>query len=261
MVGLWTLIGLFFATQTYIGSAYGGRGMSWAQALTVALTAWYVRGAFAPIAFWLGRRFPLVGAPARRLVPAEPPAEASNAAEPRREAERLPRWRHLALHIPASLLLAAPQQFVFESILMHASWVPRRALSPVELHMSVLTYWVVVGIAHALDYYHRYRDRELAASRLEAKLSEARLDLLRMQLHPHFLFNTLHAISELMHEDVERADLMLTHLSDLLRLALDSSAAREVPLVLDPQAGQTISPAPTCPTCSACATTRPVLSR
>ena len=228
LLGLWTLLGVFFATQTYIGSAYGGRGMRWAQAFTVALGAWYVRGAFAPVAYWLGRRFPLVG-PRRPMVGArttvEPPTP-----EPHRGAGRPARRRYLLMHIAASLVLAVAQQFIFESILTHASWVPRSALSPVEVHMSVLVYWVVVGIAHAVAYYRSYHDRELAASRLEAQLSEARLDLLCMQLHPHFLFNTLHDISELMHEDVERADLMLTHVSDLLRLALDSSTAREVPL-------------------------------
>ena len=229
LLGLWTLLGVFFATQTYIGSAYGGRGMRWAQAFTVALGAWYVRGAFAPVAYWLGRRFPLVGPPRRPTVGARSAVE-PHTPEPHRGAGRHARRRYLFVHIAASLVLAVTQQFIFESILTHASWVPRSALSPVEVHMSVLAYWVVVGVAHAVVTYRSDRDRELAASRLEAKLSEARLDLLRMQIHPHFLFNTLHDISELMHEDVERADLMLTHLSDLLRLALDSSTAREVPL-------------------------------
>jgi len=229
LLGLWTLLGVFFATQTYIGSAYGGRGMRWAQAFTVALGAWYVRGAFAPVAYWLGRRFPLLGPPRRPAVGARIAVE-PHTPYPQRGAARPARRHYLFVHIAASLVLAVVQQFIFESILSHASWVPRYALSPVEVHMSVLAYWVVVGVAHAVAYYRSYRDRELAATRLEAKLSEARLDLLRMQLHPHFLFNTLHDISELMHEDVERADLMLTHVSDLLRLALDSSTAREVPL-------------------------------
>lgn len=134
------------------------------------------------------------------------------------------------MHVPVSLLAAAIQHFVYEFVLLRQSWVPRRALSPVELHMNLLTYWAVVGVSHAFYYYNRYRDREVAASRLEAQLAGARLELLRAQLHPHFLFNTLHAISELMHEDVERADLMLTHLSELLRLALENAGAHEVPL-------------------------------
>jgi two-component system, LytTR family, sensor kinase len=68
------------------------------------------------------------------------------------------------------------------------------------------------------------------AAELEKRLVEAKLQALQMQLNPHFLFNTLHAISALMHKDVEAADRMLTRLSDLLRLALDSSDTQEVPL-------------------------------
>ncbi len=59
---------------------------------------------------------------------------------------------------------------------------------------------------HAFLYYDKYRDRELKATRLEAQLALVRLEVLKTQLHPHFLFNTLNAISALMHRDVEAAD-------------------------------------------------------
>jgi two-component system, LytTR family, sensor kinase len=221
LLALWTLLGVLFAHQTYIGSAYGGSPMTWAQSFVVAMTAWYVRALFAPVAFVLARRFPLIQRPG---VAARPDGEHT------RQPRRLWRPRSLAVHVPAGLLLAAAQQMLFAEILKHVDRVPRSALSPVEVHMHLLTYWAVVAATHALDWYNRYRDREVVTSRLEAQLAGARLDLLRVQLQPHFLFNTLHAISELMHEDVERADLMLTHLSELLRLALASTAAREVPL-------------------------------
>jgi two-component system, LytTR family, sensor kinase len=91
-------------------------------------------------------------------------------------------------------------------------------------------YWVVVTALHAIDYYRKFHERELRAADLEKRLSQARLQALQMQLNPHFLFNTLHSISTLMHRDVEAADRMIARLSDLLRLALDSTEAQEVPL-------------------------------
>src|SRR5688500_12357159 len=57
-------------------------------------------------------------------------------------------------------------------------------------HSEVLTYWAVIGLSHAVNYYRKYREREIRASQLEAQLARAQLDALRMQLQPHFLFNT-----------------------------------------------------------------------
>src|SRR6185436_5586311 len=73
-------------------------------------------------------------------------------------------------------------------------------------------------------------ERELRASQLEARLAQSRLQVLKMQLHPHFLFNTLNAISELIHRDPESADRMLMDLSDLLRLSLENLEVQEIPL-------------------------------
>jgi len=91
-------------------------------------------------------------------------------------------------------------------------------------------YWVIVSIVQALGYYRRSQERERAALELEARLAEARLQALRTQLHPHFLFNTLHAISTLVHKDAEAADEMITNLSELLRVTLDASDRQEIPL-------------------------------
>ena len=84
-----------------------------------------------------------------------------------------------------------------------------------EFHGGMLVYWVIIGVNQAMDYYRRYRDRELAASNLETRLVEAQLDALRMQLHPHFLFNALNSVSVLMRKDVDAADRMLLQLSGL----------------------------------------------
>ncbi|HEX4645706.1 MAG TPA: histidine kinase, partial [Verrucomicrobiae bacterium] len=97
-------------------------------------------------------------------------------------------------------------------------------------HFNLLIYWVIVAVTHAFDYYCKYQEREWRASELEKRLAQAKLQALQMQLNPHFLFNTLHSISSLMHKDVEAADRMITRLGDLLRAALAGSDRQEVTL-------------------------------
>ena len=91
-------------------------------------------------------------------------------------------------------------------------------------------YWAIVGACHAIQYYRRVRAHEIATSRLEAQLTQSQLMMLKMQLQPHFLFNTLHAISSLVYEDPGTAERMLIRLSDLLRITLERSGAHEVRL-------------------------------
>jgi two-component system, LytTR family, sensor kinase len=87
-------------------------------------------------------------------------------------------------------------------------------------------YLPIVLIAFGISYYKRFRERELRAAELEGQLAKAHLHELKSQLQPHFLFNTLHSISALMHTDVRAADKMMTRLSDLLRLSLENTGVQ-----------------------------------
>jgi LytS/YehU family sensor histidine kinase len=91
-------------------------------------------------------------------------------------------------------------------------------------------YWAIIGLQHAVDYYRQARAREVRAARLETRLLSSQLQALQQQLHPHFLFNTLHAISTLVHRDPDKADLMIERLSDLLRITLRKVDVQEVEL-------------------------------
>jgi LytS/YehU family sensor histidine kinase len=99
-----------------------------------------------------------------------------------------------------------------------------------NLDWALMTYAAIVGLSYALGYYQESRARAVKTANLEARLAEARLKTLEAELHPHFLFNTLHAISTLLHTDPEAADRMISRLSDLLRLTFDRSGAAEIPL-------------------------------
>lgn len=95
---------------------------------------------------------------------------------------------------------------------------------------NILRYWIVVLGHLGWRYYQAYREREQQASALATELVQARLQALRMQINPHFLFNTLNTISALIHEKPDAADRMIVRLSDLLRRTLDSGETQEVPL-------------------------------
>jgi sensor histidine kinase YesM len=96
--------------------------------------------------------------------------------------------------------------------------------------MDLLAYGAIIGLLHSIHFYRRFRERERRALVLESSLANARLDALRAQLHPHFLFNSLNAIAALLRRDPRLAEATLISLSDLLRLALSQAEKQEVTL-------------------------------
>jgi LytS/YehU family sensor histidine kinase len=97
--------------------------------------------------------------------------------------------------------------------------------------LNCIIYWAVLGIGYGIQFYRKYREGVLRASHLETQLVQAQLQALKMQLHPHFLFNTLNAISTLVRKNRNKsATDMIAGLSDLLRLTLESVGVQKVPL-------------------------------
>ncbi|MEO5894400.1 MAG: histidine kinase [Vicinamibacterales bacterium] len=99
-----------------------------------------------------------------------------------------------------------------------------------NLDWTLMTYSTIVGLGYALGYYREAQARAVKEATLETQLAEARLKTLEAELQPHFLFNTLHAISTLIHTNPDSADRMISRLSDLLRLTFDRSGAARVSL-------------------------------
>jgi len=100
----------------------------------------------------------------------------------------------------------------------------------INLDNFALVYWFIVLMSHAFNYYNSYRKNELKASQLHTQLVQSQLEALKMQIHPHFLFNTLHSVSALLSKDTEGARKMITRLGDFLRLTLENSGSMEVTL-------------------------------
>ena len=206
-------VALLFTIQHAILLRLQGHVVLFDRLLAVQLVRWYL---------WVAL-VPGVVAAARRLRP-EPALGARDVA-----------WRVARLGIAGVVLAAvhAVLSSLFDQWLVGE--VPARPYGFGQrvlamLLADLLVYAGLLAVYYAGDFYVRYRERELQASRLRARLAEARLALLQQRLQPHFLFNTLNAVSSLMREDVDAADEMLAALSELLRAALRDDDAREVPL-------------------------------
>jgi hypothetical protein len=169
-------------------------------------------GLTVPLALWVTRRWPLGRGNWRRAIPAH-------------------LLTALAIHVGFFLMMQPVR-------LTLSVWFDEPSLfRPASLVLFAQTWFGVLllygqmsAVTHGIHYYSGWRDRELRASRLEAQLVQAQLQMLRMQLHPHFLFNTLHSVSSLMHTDVKAADRILALLGDLLRDSLDKVGSHEVTL-------------------------------
>src|SRR5262249_1217210 len=97
-------------------------------------------------------------------------------------------------------------------------------------HINLLVYWAIIGVASAFDFYRRWQTEQLNAARLKEQLVQAQLQALQMQLHPHFLFNTLHTIGTLVETEPRLARQMIARLGDFLRMTLQENGAELVTL-------------------------------
>jgi sensor histidine kinase YesM len=204
ILACWTFLALLFAPQTYLLNRRSPTPLTWGQALAANLVLFYIWALLTPFVLWLGKRFPV---------------------------ER----RHLLRNLAVLFLVSLPVAFAHILSLSYANPIvlawSRQYQSPVPLSAlllglgatDIMVYWGILAVSQALNYFRKYQAREF-------RLAQAQLQALKMQLNPHFLFNTLNAISELVYEEPEKADQTITQLSDLLRLSLRSGQAQEVRL-------------------------------
>ena len=147
--------------------------------------------------------------------------------------------RSSLLHVPLSIVLSAFITALGHVVLwFYWGWSMGRPFSFERMGRFVVAnfsegigIYLLIALTHyAFSYYRRFRESQVKTLRLEAQLSQAQLHALKMQLHPHFLFNTLHSISALLSSDTASARKMSTRLGDFLRLTLDNSGSQEVTL-------------------------------
>ena len=228
-LGLWGALVLLFAAPLALTSH-----VSWREAVSFGASFWALWLLFLPAVAWLSFRFPIER---RRLL------------------------RNVGLHLLACLLLVGTNRATFRAVdrifppgqrseapgqspdlktarpesgrVRHNQVGPPNALGVffgLRAALDVLVYWSLVGVCQAITNFRSSQERERRAAELEARLTSAKLQALRMQINPHFLFNTLNSIAALVYVNPRAADEMLGDLSELLRRSLDSMEEQEVPL-------------------------------
>jgi len=210
--GFWTLLALSYALSGGLSSISEGAPPNWLRNLAWNLGNFWLWMALVPLLGWLGRQSAGHG------------------------------WRRFfAVHVPASLVVALAQMMVHLVVFwvlcgpgrmpnVHTLGQYVRMEFAYSYHLAVLTYWIVLVVLRGMESRRRLRDEQLRSALLESQLAQAQLQALRMQLQPHFLFNTLNAISALALADPLQARLMIARLSDFLRLTLEERHAPQVPL-------------------------------
>jgi hypothetical protein len=198
----------------YFGMLAAGRPLTFAHSMVAGLPEWYVWAGLTPLVFSLGERVRLerqqwVAAGLFHLV-------AGSA---------------VAL-VDLALVTAINRQFgPTVSYVGPVFWDVYLKIVLRYFHYAFIIYWVIVAAAHAVRYYRSSRDREVEGIRLQAELTQAQLATLRMQLQPHFLFNTLHTIASLVRDERgEAATTTIARLGELLRQTLGNVQRNEVPL-------------------------------
>ena len=212
-----TILGVFSTLQAYRLTTLGmerAAGAHLGRLLVLNLSYWYVPAVLTSALFRLAHRFRLDS----------------------------PHWlRAIGVHAAAagvfsivhSLAMLAVRSMLWPSAGKPPAWAWTsfaQRLYLTNLDWALMTYAAIAGLSHAVAYYREGQARALNAAQLEARLMETRLQTLEAELHPHFLFNTLHAISTLVHTEPDAADRMISRLSDLLRLTFDRSGTPGVPL-------------------------------
>ena len=202
----WTILGCVFALPDL------SAGAEPPHALLLSLTIWWSWGVVTPLIVWSDRRIPV---------------------------SRKQLARRVLAHFLPSLLVTSVYAYVLGTLRAAFGIDEWNGLPSITLLVGSLrglflwnwlVYWLILGAWQAYRYYDHYLAAELRLERLEKSASEARLNALRMQLDPHFLFNALNTISSQVERDPKLARRMIEHLGDLLRLSLESKDRQEVPL-------------------------------
>jgi len=212
-VGVWTVLAVLAAVEVFIAQQMWDKPITWAVAFSRSFKEVLAYAVCTLAVLWLCRRM-------------------------RPEAGRRARW--FGVHMLAALAFAvahvacvswleAGERSVQTGEILTFDYLFGKLLVSYTLS-NIFKYWIVVLGCLGWYYYQAYRERERQAGALATELVQARLQALRMQINPHFLFNTLNTISALIHENPGAADRMIVRLSELLRRTLDRGEVQEVPL-------------------------------
>ncbi len=212
----WQLLAYYYIFQNYIFGINTNTAFDWQRSISYRTVNNLYWVAFTPLMFFIARKYKL---DSDKLV------------------------KNIPIILGFGVLIALFQSFISLATSIFFTWVsgPMKMSYLERLSLSLygilglafeglIIYSVFMAVLYGLDYYKKNKEQQYNLSQLEVRLAQAEVQAMKMQLHPHFLFNTLHAISTLMHRDPNAADKMITQLSNLLRISLDNIGVQEVTL-------------------------------
>lgn len=206
IIGIFTFLAVYFSTQTMLLETSKGRAMNWPGQL-LNCTGWYIWALITPFVLKLSSKYPLQK---RHFV------------------------KHFMIHMVGFIGSWIFANLAFAGVRWTAnlgltSYVSQLGLAR-TLGLDIVCYSTIVAVETALRYHRRLEFGKLRTVRLNSQLARARLNALKMQLHPHFLFNALNSLSQLMREDLKAAEEMIVNLEQFLRLTLSSNDSHEISL-------------------------------
>ena len=203
---IWSIVALFTATQLYLKMFQDEAPLSWWAIFKVQLFVWWIWGVITPFVFWLGNRF---------------------------RVDRTSIWKIILIHLPIATLIVCFYLAVYsviwildsqENLTFQGFWSILAILFTNLFHWHFFIYMAIIGIVHARSYYIDSNKQAIRGVKLEKQLLQSQLNFLKMQLQPHFLFNSLNSIvSSIQRGKTDNAVDMLTELSELLRISLAGS--------------------------------------
>ncbi len=206
----WIIFGLFLALDMYLFYPFPRQSFNLYNELSWELTLSLIWAFSTPIVIAISRRFPI---------------------------ERKTWIRRVSLHLIVSFTLSFFQCLahgLIRIVILHPAFSENTSILRQSLFYNIdkmmMVYFIILFVDHGVSYSRKLKENEVRASKLEAQLMQAQLQALKMQLHPHFLFNTLNAVTTLLHKDPMAAERMIVRLGDLLRFTLEKAGTQLVPL-------------------------------
>ena len=212
---VWSTIAFISATMLYVKLDSGGGSPNWWTLFAIKLVIWLFWGFLSPFIFYTSKKF---------------------------RVDRANKFAGLLYHLPASVVLVSLNILLYATIVVVINSPELRidtesllntftALLISQFEWYFIIYWGIIIVSYALEYYQQIQQNQIEALQLESRLVKAQLQALKMQLHPHFLFNTLNTISAQIRFDEKKAAIsMLAGLSNLLRKALLQRDRQLLPL-------------------------------
>ena len=207
----WSIPALVALSYYHLNRILTATEANWQYALITSLPWWYIWALFTPVVLWFARKYPINRETWKKYVPTI----------------------YIPLMVGLFAIHAAINLLLFRATGIHDTM--NMALLEVHftsrMHVNTMAFWTVLGFYSAFDYYRKYQLREQQAANLELQLARANLRALKMQLNPHFLFNTLHSVSALVRKNENAIAIkMLGRLGEFLRLALENQGTQLIPL-------------------------------